>query len=218
MLTDILDQILNAPAPWVLAVVGAVVFAEDALFVGFVLPGKTAAILGGVAANRGHVPLPLMIAVVILAAVIGDSVGFEVGRHLGPPVMAVRILQRHQSRLDDARAFLTRRGGWAVLLGRWIAFFRAVMPALAGTSDMRYRTFLTFNVTGGAIWGIAVVVAGYLAGASYTAVEQALGKGAALIALGAVLIGLAVWHLRRRQRHNRAHQNLGKSDHGRHTG
>ncbi|MGW5239055.1 DedA family protein [Monashia sp. NPDC004114] len=199
MLGDLLDKILNAPAPWVLAVVGAIVFAEDALFVGFVLPGETVAILGGVAANRGHVPLPAVLAVVIVAAVVGDSVGFEVGRRLGPRILGLRVLARHGSRIDDARAFLTRRGGWAVLLGRWIAFFRAVMPALAGTSDMRYRTFLTFNVAGGVIWGTAVVLAGYIAGASYTAVEQALGKDAAIIVLGLAVVALVIWQLRRRR-------------------
>jgi membrane protein DedA with SNARE-associated domain len=203
MISDILDRILNAPAPFVLAVVGAVVFAEDALFFGFILPGETVAILGGVAASRGHVPLPAVIAVVIVAAVVGDSVGFEVGRQLGPRILGLRVLERHQDRIDDARDFLTRRGGWAVLFGRWVAFFRAVMPALAGTSDMRYRTFLTFNVAGGVIWGTAVVLAGYLAGASYTAVEQALGKDAALVILALAIIALVVWHLRRRRAERR---------------
>ncbi|NUR17295.1 MAG: DedA family protein [Dermatophilaceae bacterium] len=199
MLSNVVDQLLNAPAVWVLVVVGAIVFAEDALFVGFILPGETVAILGGVAANRGHVPFWLVLAVVIAAAVIGDSVGFEVGRALGPRILRLRILQRHSGRIDDARDFLARRGGWAVLLGRWVAFFRAVMPALAGTSGMRYRTFLTFNLAGGILWGSAVVTAGYLAGASYTRVEQAIGKDSALIVLGIVIIGLLIWHLRRRR-------------------
>lgn len=203
MLSNVVDQLLNAPAVWVLLVVGAVVFAEDALFVGFVLPGETVAILGGVAANRGHVALWLVMTVVIAAAVIGDSVGFEVGRVVGPRVLRLRILRRHQGRLDDARDFLSRRGGWAVLLGRWVAFFRAVMPALAGTSGMRYRTFLAFNLTGGALWGSAVVTAGYLAGASYTRVEQAIGKDSALIVGGIVLIALLVWHLRRKRAERR---------------
>ncbi len=198
MLSNIVDHLLNAPAVWVLTVVGAIVFAEDALFVGFVLPGETVAILGGVAANRGHVALWLVMTVVIAAAVIGDSVGFEIGRVLGPRILRLRILQRHQSRIGDARDFLSRRGGWAVLLGRWVAFFRAVMPALAGTSGMRYRTFLTFNLAGGLLWGSAVVTVGYLAGASYTRVEQAIGKDSALIVLGIVIVGLLVWHLRRR--------------------
>ncbi|WP_043650655.1 DedA family protein [Terracoccus sp. 273MFTsu3.1] len=199
MLSNRVDQLLNAPALWVLVVVGAIVFAEDALFVGFILPGETVAILGGVAANRGHVSFWLVLAVVIAAAVIGDSVGFEVGRTLGPRILSMRVLQRHAGRLDDARNFLSRRGGWAVLLGRWVAFFRAVMPALAGTSGMKYRTFLTFNLAGGVLWGSAVVTAGYLAGASYTRVEQAIGKDSALIVLAIVIVALAVWHLRRKR-------------------
>lgn len=199
MLSNVVGQLLSAPAVWVLVVVGAIVFAEDALFVGFILPGETVAVLGGVAANRGHVMLWAVIAVVVAAAVVGDSVGFEVGRAIGPRILRLRVLQRHSGRIDDARDFLSRRGGWAVLLGRWVAFFRAVMPALAGTSGMRYRTFLTFNLAGGILWGGAVVTAGYLAGASYARVEQAVGKDSALIVLGAVVVGLLVWHLRRRR-------------------
>src|SRR5690349_4514502 len=132
MIQRILDHILNAPAWTVYLTVGLLVFAEDALFVGFVLPGETAAVLGGVAASRGHVELVAMCAIVVAAAIIGDSVGYEVGRHFGPRILRVRILQRHQQRLSDSQAFLARRGGSAVFLGRFVAFFRAVMPALAG--------------------------------------------------------------------------------------
>lgn len=197
-MTAFLDQVLGA-APWaVLLVVGLVVFAEDALFVGFVLPGETAAILGGVAAHRGHVAFAAVLAVVILAAIVGDSVGYEVGRVIGPRVLASRLLERRRERIGQAQDFLARRGGWAVLLGRWVAFFRAVMPALAGVARMPYRTFLPFNAAGGIVWGSVVVTAGYLAGASYAAVEKALGRDAALVVLAVVLVGLLVWHLRKR--------------------
>ncbi|MDN5767845.1 MAG: DedA family protein [Humibacillus sp.] len=199
MLADLVNKILSAPAALVLSVVGLLVFAEDALFVGFVLPGETAAILGGVAANRGHVALPAVLAVVIVAAIVGDSVGFEVGRRLGPRILGIRMLRKHQSRLDDAQGFLKRRGGWAVFLGRWVAFFRAVMPALAGSSPMTYRTFLTFNALGGVLWGSVVVTAGYLAGASYQKVETVFGRDAAIVFGAVVVIGLVVWHLRRRR-------------------
>jgi membrane-associated protein len=197
--TAFLDTVLGA-APWVVyVVVGLVVFAEDALFVGFVLPGETAAILGGVAAHRGHVPLAGVIAVVIVAAIVGDSVGYEVGRVLGPRLLASKRLDGRRERLDRAQDFLARRGGWAVLLGRWVAFFRAVMPALAGTVKMRYPTFLLFNAIGGALWGGVVVTVGYLAGASYAAVEKSFGRGAALVVLGVVLVGLVVWQVRKRR-------------------
>src|SRR5450756_2346590 len=132
-MSGFVDQILNAPTAAVLGLVALVVFVEDALFVGFVVPGETAAILGGVAASFGHVPLWAVIAVVITAAILGDSVGYEVGRHLGPRILSLKILDRRRKRLDDAQDLLARRGGAAVFLGRWTAFFRAVMPALAGT-------------------------------------------------------------------------------------
>jgi membrane-associated protein len=197
--SGIVDSVLGAPAWAVLGIVGLIVFAEDALFVGFVIPGETAAILGGVAAHRGHVPLAAVIAVVIIAAIVGDSVGYEVGRHFGPALLRWRVLDRHRERLNDAQDFLARRGGAAVLLGRWVAFFRAVMPALAGAARMPYPKFLAFNATGGVVWGAAVVVAGYLAGASYAQVEKSLGRGGALAVLMLALVALAVWRIRRHQ-------------------
>jgi len=199
VLTDLLERLLAVPAPVVLAVVGILVFIEDALFVGFVVPGETVAILGGVAASLGHVPLWAVLTVVVVAAIVGDSVGFEVGRRLGPWLMATRLLVRHADRLDDARALLARRGGWAVVLGRWVAFFRAVMPALAGSTDMRYRTFFVFNALGGVLWATAVVVGGYLAGTSYQAVADALGTGGAVLVGLAVVVGFVVWQVRRRR-------------------
>ena len=195
-MTDVLDKILGQPAWVVLLVVGLVVFAEDALFVGFVLPGETAAILGGVAAQQGHVSVTLVYVVVILAAVVGDSVGYEVGRIYGPRILAARFLESRRERIDDARDFLARRGGWAVFLGRWIAFFRAVMPALAGTAHMPYRTFLPYNAFGGAVWGGTVVTVGFVAGASYAAVEKTVGRAAAYVVVGVVVIGLVVWRVR----------------------
>jgi membrane-associated protein len=199
-MTAFLDQILSAPGWIVYLVVGLVVFAEDALFLGFVIPGETAAILGGVAASRGHVPVEAVGLVVIAAAILGDSVGYEVGRQWGARLLDLRPFARHRHRLQDAQDLLARRGGGAVLLGRWVAFFRAVMPALAGTAKMPYRTFLAFNATGGILWGTVVVLVGYLAGNSYAAIERAVGRDAALVVLGVVVVGLVLWQVRRHRR------------------
>ena len=196
-MSGIIHSILTVPGWAVLLVVGLVVFAEDALFVGFVLPGETAAVLGGVAAKLGHAPLWAVLLTVVLAAIIGDSVGYEVGRTLGPRVLAMRILDKRRARLDEAREFLARRGGAAVFLGRWVAFFRAVMPALAGVSRMRYRKFLVFNAAGGLVWGTVVVLVGYAAGASYATVEKTVGRGTALAVLAVALVALLVWRIRR---------------------
>jgi membrane-associated protein len=199
-----LEGLLTLPPGVVYLVVGALVFAEDAIFVGFVLPGETAAILGGVAASQGHASLAGMLAIVVAAAVVGDSVGYEVGKKLGPRILGIPLLRRRAEQLDRARGFLARRGGVAVFLGRFTAFFRAVMPALAGIAHMPYRRFLVFNVAGGLFWGIGVVLLGYLAGNSYDAVERVAGRAAAVVLVVAVVAGLVVWHLRRRRREREA--------------
>jgi membrane-associated protein len=198
-MSSLIEQILSVPGALVYVIVGLLVFAEDALFIGFVIPGETAAVLGGVDASRGHVQPLLMIVAVVAAAIVGDSVGYEIGRHAGPRILRLPILLRHQRRLDDAQDLLARRGGSAVFLGRFVAFFRAVMPALAGTARMPYRRFLAFNAAGGAAWGTGFVLLGYLAGNSYAAVEKTVGRTAALAVLGLLLLALLMWRLRKRR-------------------
>jgi membrane protein DedA with SNARE-associated domain len=193
-----LDQFLDVPPPVAYTVVGALVFAEAALFIGFVLPGETAVLLGGVLASRQHISLAALLVVVVVAAVVGDTVGYEVGKHAGPRVLASRPLRPHARRLDRAQDFLRRRGGTAVFVGRFTAFLRAVMPALAGVSRMPYRRFLVWNAAGGLVWGTGVALAGYLAGDSYARVEQDLGRGSAAL-LAVVLVAVAVMRHRRRQ-------------------
>jgi membrane-associated protein len=189
-------HILGLPGWLVLLVAGLVVFAEDALFVGFVLPGETVAILAGAAAKLGHTPLAGVLAVVIAAAIVGDTVGYEVGRTLGPRLVENRRLAGRRKQLERAQEFLARRGGSAVFLGRWVAFFRAVMPALAGSARMPYPRFLAWNAAGGIAWGATVVLFGYGAGASYARVEKTFGPVAAGIVLLLVLVALVVWRVR----------------------
>jgi membrane protein DedA with SNARE-associated domain len=139
-----------------------------------------------------------MLAVVVAAAILGDSVGYEVGRHLGPRILRSRLLKRRSERIDAAREQLARRGGAAVFFGRFVAFFRATMPALAGTAEMPYPKFLAFNAAGGLVWGISVVLVGYLAGNSYATVEKTFGRAAALTALAVIVIAVLVWRIRHR--------------------
>jgi membrane protein DedA with SNARE-associated domain len=196
----LVDHLLGLHGLVVYVIVGLLVFAEDALFVGFVLPGETAAILGGVAASRHHASLPLICAVVVLAAIVGDSVGYEIGARYGVRLLSLRVLRRRRPAVDAARATLARRGGIAVFLGRFVAFLRAVMPFLAGTAHMPYRRFLAYNAAGGLVWGVGSVLLGYLAGNSYAAIEKTFGRATALVVAAVVVIGLVVWSIRRRRR------------------
>jgi membrane-associated protein len=204
VVTSLMQHLLSTPASVVYVVVGLLVFAEDALFVGFVLPGETAAILGGVDASRHRVNVLVVLVIVVAAEIVGDSVGYQIGRRFGPRVIDLPILRRHRARVDDARELLARRGGWAVFVGRSVAFFRAVMPALAGVAHMPYRRFLAYNAAGGLVWGVGAVMVGYLAANSYQHVASAVGPGVA-IAIGCLVAAVVIaWRIRK-HKHKHAH-------------
>lgn len=199
-LTATVTSALFALHGWpVYLVIAALAFAESAVFVGLVLPGETALFLGGVLAFQGNVHLGILVAVAVLAAVVGDSVGYEIGRHLGPAMKRSRLGRwigaDRWSRAEDAVA---RRGVTAVVAGRWVGVLRALVPAVAGASGMPYRRFLAANAAGGALWAAAVATLGFAAGAAWTQVQ-----GWLTLAGPVVLVGVVGWfalqHLRRRR-------------------
>jgi membrane-associated protein len=200
VLQNVLDAIQSVPPGLAYTIIALLAFGEAAFFLGFVVPGETAVMLGGFLASQGDLDIVTLCVLVVVSAILGDTVGYEVGKHLGPRVIGLRIFQRHQERLDSAQEMLRRRGGPAVFLGRWTAFFRAVMPGLAGLSRMPYRVFLFWNALGGIAWGLTFSLVGYFAGNSYERVAQAIGKGSAVVLALIVITALVVWHLRKRKR------------------
>jgi membrane protein DedA with SNARE-associated domain len=196
--SDLLDRfftsLLGLSPLLVYVIVFALVFAEDAIFIGFVIPGETAAVLAGVSSTLGTTNVVVAIVVVVVAAILGDSVGYEIGKHVfGPRILSGRLLGRHRHKLSRAEDFLQRRGGSAVFLGRFTAFFRAMMPALAGAAGMPYRTFLLWNALGGIVWGTLFVTIGHVAGQSYQAVEQKVGRGLAIGVVAVVVVAAVAW-------------------------
>ena len=198
-MSSLVHGILGLPGWLVLLVAGAIVFAEDALFIGFLVPGETAAVLAGAAAAVGRVALAGVLLVVVLAAIAGDTAGYGVGHVVGPRLLHLRVLQRRGARIDAARALLVRRGGGAIFLARWVAFLQSVTPAAAGVARMPYRRFLLWNASGGLAWGTAVVLLGYAAGTSYARVEKTLGRDAAALGLAVVVVGVVVWRMHARR-------------------
>jgi len=186
--------------PLAYALVAALVFGETALFFGFVLPGEIAVVLGGVLASRGRVSLPLLMLVVVAAAIVGPLIGYEVGRRMGSRVVASRFLRRVSGPVERAASTLNARGAAAVLVGRFTAVLRALMPALAGTARMPYRTFAVYNAISGIVWGVGYCLLGYLAGSAYTVVEREVGTGFAIAIAALVVAALVIWAVRRRRR------------------
>lgn len=181
MLNNVSAALQAVPSPIAYLLIALLVFSEAALFVGFVLPGETAVFLGGVLAAAGVISLPAVLATVVVAAIIGDAVGYFVGRRFGPRILALKFLQPHMTRLDAAQIRLRERGGWAVFLGRFTAFLRAVMPGLAGLSHMPPRRSFVFNAAGGLVWGIGVALIGYAAGNSYEKAATWLGRSSSAL-------------------------------------
>jgi membrane-associated protein len=200
VLQSVLDAIRSLPPGGAYTVIFALVFGEAAVFIGFVLPGETAVLIGGVLAADNRLSLTALCGLVFVAAVVGDTVGYEVGRLLGPRLIGWHRLDRFRSRLDAAQVLLRERGGPAVFLARFTAFLRAAMPGLAGLSRMHYPKFLAFNAAGGLVWGVGFCLIGYLAGASYERVASVVGHSAAIVFALLVLVAIGVWHLRRRRR------------------
>jgi membrane-associated protein len=197
---QITDALLGLHGPVIYGVVAALVFAEAALFFGFIFPGETAIVVAGVLASQHRVSLPVLFAVIVIAAVVGDSVGYEIGRRYGDRLLGSRPLRKHRLKVGRAQGLIRRRGAFAVFLGRFTALLRAMMPALAGSARMPYGRFLVFNAMGGIAWGIGFTTGGYLAGTAFEQVAQWAGRMlAALVALLAVAV-LVVWSLRRRRR------------------
>ena len=194
-MSNLIDGILNVNAVLAYILVGVLVGAEDALFVGFVVPGETAAVIGGVVASRGNANVFLMAAIVVAAAILGDSVGYEIGKRFGSRLLESKALSKRRAKLDKAQDFLRRRGGVAVLLGRFVAFFRAVMPALAGTSRMPYHRFFAWNAAGGLVWGVAFVALGYFAGNSYEVIAKTVGRDITAVAAIALVFALIGWQI-----------------------
>ena len=199
MISRLLEPLLSLHGWEAYVLVGVLVFAEDAVMLGFVFPGETAAILGGVLASKGGVSLGGILAVVVVGAIVGDSVGYAIGDRWGRQLLQLGPLRKRQKGVDAALDQLSRRGAIAVFVGRFSAFLRAVVPGLAGMSKMRYRVFLPANALGGLCWGFLYVLLGYFVGQR---VEKATGIASdillALIAV--VIVVLAVRHRRREKR------------------
>lgn len=182
----------------------AIIFAETGLLIGFFLPGDTLLFTAGMlSAATGAPPLALMLLTLSLAAIVGDSVGYAIGRKTGPALYS-RPNSRFfkQEHLQRAKAFYEKWGGITIVLARFVPVVRTFAPMVAGIARMDYRRFLFFNIFGGIFWIVSVTLVGYFFG-QIPFVQKHLEKiilGA--IAAHAVLVP-AILALMKRLRHTK---------------
>jgi membrane-associated protein len=142
-----------------------IVFAESGILLGIFLPGDSLLFAGGLLAGTGFFSFPLLVMLVVVAAILGDSVGYWFGAHVG------QKLYDHPDSWFFKRKYLTRTeafyakyGTRAVILARFVPIVRTLAPILAGTGGMRYATFLRANIVGALLWGVGMTSLGYFLG------------------------------------------------------
>ena len=195
-----LADFVRAYGAWVYALLFAIIFVETGVVVMPFLPGDSLLFVVGAMCAVGLMSLPLAIALLWLAAVLGDQCNYAIGRHVGP-----RVFQWENSRwfnrkaFDQAHAFYERYGGVTIVAARFMPFLRTFAPFVAGVAHMTRSKFTFYNVSGGLLWVAGLIGAGYAFG-NIPWVKENLDK----IIWGAILIpGLLVvvgaWRARRNQ-------------------
>jgi undecaprenyl-diphosphatase len=193
----VLDRILEfldpyLDAPWGYLVVGLATFLENSVGAGVIVPGETLVIVGGFYARTGELQLPMVALVAVVGAILGDNLGYWLGRRYGRG-----FFERHgrkvfvtPDRLSAAERYYYSHGGKTVFLGRFVPVVRSVGFIVAGISHMPWRRFFVYDVAGAVIWGIGHSVLGYALGASYERWERyATPVGLALLLVLLFLIG-----------------------------
>jgi membrane-associated protein len=144
----------------------AIVFIESGLLIGFFLPGDSLLFTAGLLSASGVLPdIWVLLVTIPIAAIAGDQVGYAIGRKFGPPLFNrpdSRFFRREY--VDRSAEFFEKHGPKTVVLARFVPIVRTFVPVMAGTSRMRYRTFVTYNVVGGLLWGVGVTTLGYFLG------------------------------------------------------
>lgn len=175
---------------------------ECSAFLGIAVPGESLVLLGGFLAHQGTLDVGDLIILVALGAILGDSIGYELGRSLGREWLLRygRWAGLDHDRLDRVDQFFKRQGGKAIFLGRFVGFLRALVPFIAGATRMPYPSFLLFNALGGIVWSTSFVLLGYFLGASWQVAEKWIGRTTALIGGLAVIALFFLWRRRSKER------------------
>jgi membrane-associated protein len=150
---------------WVYALLFLIIFVETGVVVMPFLPGDSLLFIVGAMCGAGLMSLPLVMGLLLVAAILGDQTNYTIGRYFGP-----RVFQWEDSRFfsrkgfDQAHAFYEKYGGITIILARFMPFIRTFVPFVAGVAEMTRSKFTLFNVVGGFIWVVGLTLAGYLFG------------------------------------------------------
>lgn len=168
-----------------------IVFLESGLLIGFFFPGDSLLFTAGFLASQGFLDIKILIAGCFIAAVTGDSIGYLIGKKLGPKIFTKdNSLFFNKKHLQSAQKFYDKHGGKTIILARFVPVIRAFAPVVAGAGKMNYKRFVAFNLVGGVLWAIGVTFAGYYLGSMIPDVDKYLLPIVGLIIIASILPGL----------------------------
>ena len=175
-----MDSIFNIDLPILIKTIGYlgvffIIFAESGLFFGFFLPGDTLLFTAGLLASQGYFNIALLVLLIVLAAILGDQIGYFFGKKVGPKIFTRDESFYFKKRyITDAENFYKKHGKKTIILARFIPVIRTFVPILAGVGKMHYRTFVTYNIMGGLLWGAGITLSGYFLGQKIPGIDRYL--------------------------------------------
>ena len=178
----------------------AIVFAETGLLVGFFLPGDSLLVTAGLFAARGDLNVAILLGTLSVAAIVGDAVGYSIGRTAGQKLYnrkdSLLFKRRH---LIKAHEFYEKYGGKTIVIARFVPVIRTFAPTVAGAASMDYRKFATFNIVGGIAWVWSMVLGGYLLGAVVPGIITYLHYVIIAVVILSILPAVIEWYRSRRK-------------------
>jgi membrane-associated protein len=194
-------NIIDSMSPYGELAVMAIIFAETGLLIGFFLPGDSLLFTAGLLANDGKLNIAVLVLGVFAAAVIGDQVGYQFGKRVGPSIFRKPDAKLfRQEYVEHTKTFFDHHGPKTVVLARFVPVVRTFAPVLAGVGEMRWRTFAMFNVVGALIWAVGITLAGFALGSAIGGdnVDQYLYPIIAVIILVSFVPPFLEWRKHRR--------------------
>jgi membrane-associated protein len=185
------------------AVLIAIVFAETGIMAGFFLPGDSLLVTAGLLASAKALNVGLLLAELSVAAIVGDSLNYAIGRRIGPKLFTREdSLLFRKSHLERTRAFYEKYGAKTIVLARFVPIIRTFAPAVAGVAQMNYSRFILYNVLGGLAWVFLMVLTGYFLGRTIPNIDQHMHK-IILIVIALSFIPILVEYLKSRRESHR---------------
>ena len=180
-----------------------IIFAETGLLVGFFLPGDSLLVTAGLLAADPSFGLNVWLlgGILTVAAIVGDTVGYNVGKATGPRIFTREdSLFFHKDHLLKAQAFYEKHGGKTIIIARFMPIVRTFAPVVAGVGRMEYRSFVVYNVVGGVLWIWSMLLTGWILARTVPGVAKHVEKIILLVVFLSILPGIIAWVRERRNK------------------